>query len=365
MASNDIFDFGSSAEKKAEDATPSPQPFSLMNEVEGLAAQEASSTEEAPASQTSSSAEEDHEQPVDQKKKGISLLLQNKMALASLAFFGLIVAFVIFRMFVYQAPQPADQDVLGQSQAPTPSSGDVFQGDNSLPPGLAGEPVAIPPEVTGPTEGAAPSQYGAEASAGIRQDMSVFGTDPNSNNAPTPAPEVYGATSPQPQQPSVVEGVVVQTTPQPEPPAAQPTIQPEPQMASAMSVEAQDEIASLKKQIADRDVKIKSLQSQLNVSKREYAKLAGVSKKLLAKEKEMVAFAKGESPSSSKAAPEKASSVSSMYSIKAIVEGLAWLNTTDGRVITVRAGDSLAKNVSVTSIDPVKMIVRTSAGEIN
>lgn len=362
MASNDIFDFGGSSDKKADDANQQTQPFSVMEEVENLKAETAVQSSEAV---TDGAPAQDDAAATGgaNQKTGIAALLQNKVAVGSIAFFGLIVAFVIFRTFVYQAPQPMEQDTLSQNTVQGDSGG-VFQGDNSLPPGMGGEPIGIPPAMMEPSSSGAQSQYETGVPSGIPQDMAVFGADPSAQAAGTPSPNGYAEQT----APPVVVEAAPATPPASSTVEAQPAVaamQPEAPIATAPPVESESEIALLKKQIEDRDAKIKNLQSQLSASRREYSKLASVSKKLLAKEKEMVAYAKESSDGSTKAAPVKAAQVSSMYSIKAIVEGLAWLNTSDGRVITVRSGDTLAKNVSVISIDPIKMIVRTSAGEIN
>lgn len=339
-----IFSFeGSSTDKSSE--------FSVSAEAERLQSLDT----EALAESKINNSEPGKVKPMAEK---LNRIMGNKLLLAGGGFLVLVLSGFVYVNFIYTPPSynqvaqqtpPQPQPMYGAEQngagdQPSNSTessvpGFSLDGETTVSPDMqAMEPVAEEWSPPGMAITDTPPNVQDTPKTELAQSMSS-GTQPETASQPPASPAVMSA-------PESPEGSGVAASYQP-PSASDPV-----------------DVAALREQLIDKDKKIASLASQLKQSERRYQVLASKSKKLLAKEKEMMAFYSektGEGPKGKDLArPTSASS----YRIRAITEGLAWVDSGSGQTYTVRIGDSLPDIGNIIFIDADKMSIKGSRGEI-
>lgn len=415
MDNKDVFSFeadnqSSSTTPPGSNDIPSEEEFSvaknLPQEEEDIFAAFSSGTPEKTADATKS---DGVESPADSISKGglaskVSALFESKAAKIGAGFALLVLSFGAFKAFVYQEPlqevavvAPQDpmppppsepivdggtppQDFLfalepGQAQQPgmpnsTPGSQTDFLGVDSAPGSAPSVPVppmvaeATSPQMTSPSQpsmGTQPAPMGAiqQGAPSVNQPAQMGSPSVAQSFSPPTAPPGFTAPMVAPQQGTTQSaGLQAQPTFQPDSGMQTPPISTGTTAQATESMKSPDEYQKLLNQ---KDAEIAKLRKDLARARTDYQKVATASKKILSKEKEMRAYY-AEKSGTSEQPPAKASAVNG-FSIKAIVEGLAWVNTASGSVVPVRPGDSIG-GARVVSIDPVAMIVKTSSGEI-
>lgn len=339
-----IFSFeGSSTDKSSE--------FSVSAEAERLQSLDT----EALAESKINNSEPGKVKPMAEK---LNRIMGNKLLLAGGGFLVLVLSGFVYVNFIYTPPSynqvaqqtpPQPQPMYGAEQngagdQPSNSTessvpGFSLDGETTVSPDMqAMEPAAEEWSPPGMAMTDTPPNGQGTPKTELAQSMSS-GTQPETASQPPASPAVMSA-------PESPEGSGVVASYQP-PSASDPV-----------------DVAALREQLIEKDKKIASLASQLKQSERRYQVLASKSKKLLAKEKEMMAFYSektGEGPKGKDLArPTSASS----YRIRAITEGLAWVDSGSGQTYTVRIGDSLPDIGNIIFIDADKMSIKGSRGEI-
>lgn len=338
-----IFNFG----EKPADKSP---PFSVSAEAERLQSLDA----EVSAESKLNNSEPGKVAPTADRLKA---LMGNKFALAGGGFLVLVLSGFIYVNFIYSPPNygqvaqqvnpepqptytPEPPPTMGQYGSPMEEpQGFSLDGETMVTPGTqiveSSEEQWTPP--------------GTMATETVASDQPQPMNQPSQDN-PITKPEV-GVN--QTDQGSSASGPTGQLGVADSKPSGQ---------SSPMADES--EIEALKKQIAEKDKKIASLSSQLNQSQRKYQVLSSKSRQLLAKEKEMMDFYSQKESKASNGKELARPTSASGYRIRAITEGLAWVDSGNGQTYTVRIGDSLPDIGNIIFIDADKMSIKGSRGEI-
>lgn len=360
---NDIFSFGD--EHPTEVEKNDKKPFSVSDELKSEGGADVFSATSSAAPVAEKEEEGDPNEEEKPKKVG-NPLFESKGGLAIVAV-GALAAITIgyFKFFAGNSGGAAEQVAYQDLPAVTSPQTPTFEEEASSQPSPAMEPPPVDmgysdPSMTAPVyvDPQTGQPIPAPGDVSMMQPPMQGIANPVMSDQPQP-PATYAEP---PSAGTATEPTIAAPTEAPAMAAMSPQFQSPIQQGNATSnlltelgaeqqknLELMKENETLKKQLADARKEAAGLRKKVALSRSqprtETPKKETTTKKVTGNE-------------------SNSSEVVSKFKIKAIVEGLAWIESPLGQTLAVRGGDLLTSDMRVISIDPIQMVVKTNKGEI-
>lgn len=383
---DNIFDF--EGDPEPEEATVERKPFSVSDELQ-KEDKELSVFDDAPATGTQSESEQkrpdapitadkkvvDEDQGDGTAKKKIEV---SKFANLAIVAVGVIAVVTIGYFKFFNKPR-SNTDVVNGPVQIAPSSnvdfntGEPLQqqpsfgqaGQPTQPPAASASAPAITPEAI---KSPIPGMPMANEAQGFAGEQS---TPQNAAQATSQSPNSENGVGAPLNSANIPVGNATQTK------QVQPlAMGASSQSGSAPSQVDQSTLDDLRKENAELQGQIEKLRAEVVAAEQATAVAKRDASTAKRKHSSHSASSKSRKVASTSSHSEKPQSLSvadrekirkalDSFKIKAIVEGLAWIQSPLGQTLAVKAGDKLSSNLEIVFIDPVKMVVKTNLGDIH